>query len=471
MKKPNPLKKESKPSGLRTFEIRFANQELTLLRNNLLKDLSKEYFACLLAKRLIIKDLCVYTVVEAVYPDLDVYKNQGGASLRVDGKFMREVLLDVDRRIDVDTVIDVHTHPFASANAWFSGTDDSDEGNFARFLNQESGDIHYASIVLTQSSYKARAWEIDSHGEAVHFSAFIKTQKVSERIPSPDDPSFRDNITGNACDMFNRSVLALGLENMRLIANGQRISIVGVGGIGSIIAEHLIHMGFMEIALIDYDVLELSNMNRIVGVTYDDAIKKRLKVDAIKESLNNINPKAKISTYPLNVFDEEVEYILAKSDWIFIATDNHASRYRIQQIAFKYYVPFIAAGVNITVSNDVITDMSGEVILIRIGDKVCLTCLKRINFNEVAKELHPDEAVRAGLVAKGYVKGKDIKEPAVKTLNTHIATMAVDTLVNQYTERRKDSIILVYEDNEYPTIYEDKTSIENRNRSCSVCRI
>ena len=130
-----------------------------------------------------------------------------------------------------------------------------------------------------------------------------------------------------------------------------------------------------------------------------------------------------------------------------------------------------AAGVNITVSNDVITDMSGEVILIRIGDKVCLTCLKRINFNEVAKELHPDEAVRAGLVAKGYVKGKDIKEPAVKTLNTHIATMAVDTLVNQYTERRKDSIILVYEDNEYPTIYEDKTSIENRNRSCSVCRI
>lgn len=115
MKKPNPLKKESKPSGLRTFEIRFANQELTLLRNNLLKDLSKEYFACLLAKRLIIKDLCVYTVVEAVYPDLDVYKNQGGASLRVDGKFMREVLLDVDRRIDVDTVIDVHTHPFASA--------------------------------------------------------------------------------------------------------------------------------------------------------------------------------------------------------------------------------------------------------------------------------------------------------------------------------------------------------------------
>ena len=471
MKKRNSVRKNLKPLDLRTIEIRFANQELSLLRNNLLKDLSNEYFACLLAKRSIIKDLCVYTVVEAVYPNLDVYKNQGGASLRIDGKFMRKVLLDVDSRIDVDTVIDVHTHPFTSMNAWFSSTDDQDEGNFAKFLNEESGDIHYASIVLTQSSYKARAWEIDSYGKAVHFPAIIKTQKVSERISSPDDPSFRDNITDDADDMFNRSVLALGLDNMRLIANGQKISIVGVGGIGSIIAEHLIHMGFTEIVLIDFDVLELSNMNRIVGATYDDAVKKRLKVEAIKDSLNNINPNAKITVYPLNVFDEEIEYVLAKSDWIFIATDNHASRYRIQQIAFKYYVPFIAAGVNITVSNDVITDMSGEVILIRIGDRVCLTCLKRINFNEVAKELHPDEAVRVGLVTKGYVKGKDIKEPAVKTLNTYIATMAVDTLVNQYTERRKDSVILVYEDNEYPTIYEDKVSIENRNCSCSVCRI
>ncbi|MCL2774318.1 MAG: ThiF family adenylyltransferase [Oscillospiraceae bacterium] len=471
MKKSNFFGKNLKLSNLQSVEIRFANQEFTALRENLLKDLNNEYFACLLAKRTVVKDLCVYTVVEAVYPNLNVYKNQGGASLRVDGKFMRKVLLDVDRRIDVDTVIDVHTHPFASTNAWFSGTDDNDEGNFAKYLNKESGDIHYASIVLTQLYYKARAWEIDGHGEVVHFPALIKTQKASERIPSPDDPSFRDNITDDTDDMFNRSVLALGLEKMRLIANGQKISIVGVGGIGSIIAEHLIHMGFTEIALIDFDTLELSNMNRIVGATYDDAVKKRLKVDAIKDSLNKINPNAKITAYPLNVFDEEIEYVLAKSDWIFIATDNHASRYRIQEVAFKYYVPFIATGVNITVSDDVITDMSGEVILIRIGDKVCLTCLKRMNYNEVAKELHPDEAVRVGLVAKGYVKGKDIKEPAVKTLNTYLATMAVDTLVNQYTERRKDSVILVYEDNEYPTIYEDKTSIENRNCSCSVCRI
>ncbi len=65
----------------------------------------------------------------------------------------------------------------------------------------------------------------------------------------------------------------------------QVISIVGVGGLGSIIAEHLIHMGFHEINLIDPDVLEVSNLNRVVGAYYEDAQQKRYKVDVVKRHL------------------------------------------------------------------------------------------------------------------------------------------------------------------------------------------
>lgn len=89
----------------------------------------------------------------------------------------------------------------------------------------------------------------------------------------------------------------------------------------------------------------------------------------------------------------------------------------------------------------------------------------------VAKELHPDVQVREGLVAKGYVTGRDVKEPAVKTLNTHLATMAVDVLVNQYTERERDAVILVYEDNGFPAVYEDTASVKRRDMSCIVCDI
>ena len=138
---------------------------------------------------------------------------------------------------------------------------------------------------------------------------------------------------------------------------------------------------------------------------------------------------------------------------------------------FTYYVPFITAGVNITVDDGKIVDMSGEVILIRMGDKVCLTCLKRLKYNEIAKQIHPDKNVREGLVRKGYVQELDVKEPAVKTLNTHLATLAVDTLINQYTERQRDVVIRVFEDNFAPTIYEDISSVRERNFHCSVCDI
>ena len=465
--------KETKPTEQKwdRIEIRFKNQDLNSLRRHLLQDLSREYYGCLLAKRNVIGNFCVITVADAIFPDKGLYHQQGVSSLRVTGEFLREVLLEVDKRIDVDTFIDVHTHPFAQSDVWFSGTDDRDEENFVEYLTNESASIYYASIVFSKTMYEARYWETDNYGQAICFPAVIKTQKLSEAIISSKQEYHGAKDDGLMQGMFNRSVLALGLENMRKITGGQHISVVGVGGIGSIIAEHLVHMGFSHINLIDFDTLELSNLNRIVGVTYEDAEKERVKVDAVREGLLRINPNADIRAYNHNVFDKEVERVLAESDWIMVATDNHASRYHIQELAFRYYVPFITAGVNISVKNGIVSDMSGEVILIRIGDRVCLSCLKRLNFNEIAKEIHPDKIVREGLVRKGYVRGSDVKEPAVKTLNSHLATMAVDVLVNQYTERHRDAIIQVYEDNEFQTIYEDRVSVANRNLECNVCSI
>lgn len=452
--------------------IKFKNQDFARLRTRLLADLSREYYACLLGKKNVTENLCVITVADIYFVDAEYYQNQSVAALRVSGDFLRERLLELDRRIDVDTMIDVHTHPFSQSNVWFSGTDDRDEINFVKYLRAEGSEIFYASIVLSQTDYKARFWQMNQNGTVYQTPAVIKTQKLGEAIPSSDEKFRRRTVTKkNVDDMFNRSVLTLGLDNMRKITGDQIISVVGVGGIGSIIAEHLVHMGFHHINLIDFDTLEISNLNRIVAATYEDAVAKRIKVEAIRDNLLKINPKAKIFAFNNKVEDKKIERVIAGSDWIMVATDNHASRFQIQQLAFKYYVPFITAGVNITVDDGKIVDMSGEVILIRIGDRVCLTCLKRLKYNEIAKQIHPDKNVREGLVRKGYVQGLDVKEPAVKTLNTHLATLAVDTLINQYTERQRDVVIRVFEDNFAPVIYEDVDSVRERNLSCHVCDI
>jgi molybdopterin/thiamine biosynthesis adenylyltransferase len=230
-------------------------------------------------------------------------------------------------------------------------------------------------------------------------------------------------------------------------------------------------MGFHEINLIDPDVLEMSNLNRVVGAYYKDAQQKLPKVDVVRRHLININPNATVTAYKKDVHDREIERVLALSDWMIVATDNHSSRLRAQELSVKYFVPLISVGVNITVKGNKIEDMSGEVITTRVGDYVCLNCLNRINPIKVASERHPDQMIRDELVKRGYVTGKDIKEPAVKTLNTSLATMAVEVLVNQYTDVRRHVPILVYENNGAMSIYEDRDSVQLRNKHCFICNV
>jgi molybdopterin/thiamine biosynthesis adenylyltransferase len=455
--------------------IKFKQGDLATLRETLLADTSKEHFAVLLGKTHKIDGYTIITVVDLLFPARSDYHHQSVALLRIKKDFIHQALVEVSSRYDVDTIIDVHTHPFTRGSVSFSATDDGDERTFFRFLKDTFDGMHYASIVFSQSKYSARVWTL-SNGSIVARKALLKTQTSPENIASADfredtDERYEKTTVTDGGAFFNRSALALGLDVMRAIMHDQVVSIVGVGGLGSVVAEHLIHMGFHEINLVDPDVLEMSNLNRVVGAYYEDAEQKRAKVDVVKRHLIGINPKATVTAYKKDVHEKEVEGVLALSDWIIVATDNHSSRLKAQELSVQYFVPLLSLGVNITVKGNTIEDMSGEVITARVGDCLCLQCLNRINPIKVASERHPDQVIREELVKRGYVTGKDIKEPAVKTLNTSIATMAVDMLINQYTGTRRHVPVLVYENNGRMCIYEDRESVQQRNKHCFLCNV
>lgn len=457
------------------YLIKFKHDDLTCLRAKLLADLSREHFAVLLGKTQKINGYTIITVVDLLFPARSDYHQQSVALLRIRKDFIHRALVELTNRYDVDTIIDVHTHPFSQASVSFSATDDGDEKTFFRFLKETFAGIHYASIVFSQGKYSARVWTFSS-GSLLARKALLKTQTSRENIASADfredtDEHYEKTVVTGEEGFFHRSASVLGLDVMRTIMHHQVISIVGVGGLGSIVAEHLIHMGFHEINLIDPDVLEVSNLNRVVGAYYKDAQEQRSKVDVVKRHLTNINPNATVLACKNDIHDKEMESVLALSDWMIVATDNHSSRLRAQQLSVQYFVPLLSVGVNITVKDGTIDDMSGEVITARVGDYLCLNCLKRINPIKVAGERHPDQTIREALVKRGYVTGQDIKEPAVKTLNTFVATMAVEVLINQYTDMRRHVPVLVYENNGSMSLYEDRESVQLRNKQCFLCNI
>ena len=95
----------------------------------------------------------------------------------------------------------------------------------------------------------------------------------------------------------------MALKRMGVVANYEEIRkftviIVGVGGIGSVVAEMLTRCGIGKLILYDYDKVELANMNRMFYLPSHEGL---AKVEAAKKSLNDINPDTLIEAHNLNV--------------------------------------------------------------------------------------------------------------------------------------------------------------------------
>jgi molybdopterin-synthase adenylyltransferase len=103
--------------------IKFKHGDLEYLRGRLLEDLSKEHFAVLLGKTRKIDGCTIINIVDLLFPAQADYNTQNVAFLRIKKDFIHAALAEVTSRYDVDTIIDVHTHPFSQGRVAFSATE------------------------------------------------------------------------------------------------------------------------------------------------------------------------------------------------------------------------------------------------------------------------------------------------------------------------------------------------------------
>src|SRR2546422_10150228 len=161
------------------YLIKFKHRDLEYLRARLLEDLSREHFAVLLGKTHKIDGNTMINVIDLLFLEQSDYTQQSVAFLRIKKDFIHKALVELTNRYDVDTILDVHTHPFTQGSVSFSATDDGDEKTFFRFLKQKFEGINYASIVFSQGRYSARVWTLSS-GSIVARRAVLKTQPRRE---------------------------------------------------------------------------------------------------------------------------------------------------------------------------------------------------------------------------------------------------------------------------------------------------
>ncbi len=94
-----------------------------------------------------------------------------------------------------------------------------------------------------------------------------------------------------------------------------KVLILGVGGVGGSSALALARMGINEITLVDYDKVDITNINRQV-VAYHSTIGK-LKVDVLKDLILDINPDCKVITYPI-FYNEDNKDLIFNNDYDYI---------------------------------------------------------------------------------------------------------------------------------------------------------
>ncbi len=123
----------------------------------------------------------------------------------------------------------------------------------------------------------------------------------------------------------------VGPVGQRQLRNAS-VLVVGAGGLGSPVALYLALAGVGRIGLVDFDIVDLSNLQRqILHQTSDVG---RPKILSAKESLQAYNPHVTVDTHELPITSDNAMEIIAQYDIIVNGADNFATRYLVNDAAY-----------------------------------------------------------------------------------------------------------------------------------------
>jgi molybdopterin-synthase adenylyltransferase len=173
----------------------------------------------------------------------------------------------------------------------------------------------------------------------------------------------------NSKDFSRQSFLGAEAEDTLAQA---RVAIVGLGGGGSHVAQQLAHIGVGHFRLIDPDIIEPSNLNRLVGATFDDVVQKRKKVEIISRVIKSIRPWATIITAACE-WQSAVE-LLQDSHVTFGCVDGYRQRRDLEQATRRFCLPYIDIGMDVAQISEEDFAVSGQMLLSMPGQP-CMTCM------------------------------------------------------------------------------------------------
>lgn len=142
--------------------------------------------------------------------------------------------------------------------------------------------------------------------------------------------------------IFKREELLIGKENLEKLKNSH-IIIFGLGGVGGFVAEGLVRGGVGELTIVDYDTVDITNINRQIIATTKTVGQN--KTDLIEERAKSINPNIKINKINEKYLKENSSKFFENKNYTYVidAIDMVTSKLSIIENAYNLGIPIISS--------------------------------------------------------------------------------------------------------------------------------
>lgn len=139
---------------------------------------------------------------------------------------------------------------------------------------------------------------------------------------------------------FMRTELLLGSKAMSKLRES-RVCIFGIGGVGSFAAEALVRSGIGSIVLVDYDTIDITNINRQIHANFNTI--GRTKVEVMKERILDINPSIDIEIYNVRLEKSNIDELVSERyDYVVDAIDTVSSKLDLIEKCKNLSIPIIS---------------------------------------------------------------------------------------------------------------------------------
>jgi len=140
---------------------------------------------------------------------------------------------------------------------------------------------------------------------------------------------------------YSRQIMLPALDiagQERILAS--KVLVVGLGGLGSPVALYLAAAGVGQLTLVDFDDVDLSNLQRQIAHTEMDI--GLSKVSSAAKSIANINQSVRLETYSERLDEEQMAVLVQQNDAIVDCTDNFATRHLLNRLVVAHAKPLIS---------------------------------------------------------------------------------------------------------------------------------